>query len=55
MDTMLVIDEKDPKWTLLWKILATVALIRVKQEMAKHEIAPVNMAGVMRKVVLMLT
>ena len=55
MDTPLIIDEKNPKWTLLGKILATVASRRVKQEMAKHGIAPVNMAGVMLKVVLMLT
>jgi hypothetical protein len=52
MDTPLIIDEKDPKWTLLGKILATVASRRVKQEMAKHGIVPVNMAGVMLKVVL---
>ena len=50
MDTPLIIDEKDPKWTLLRKILATVASRRVKPEMGKHGIAPVNMAGVMLKV-----
>jgi hypothetical protein len=55
MDTPLIIYENDPKWTLLGKILATVASRRVKQEMAKHGIAPVNMAGVMLNVVLMLT
>jgi hypothetical protein len=55
MDTPLIIDEKDPKWTLLGKILAMVASRRVKQAMAKHGIAPVNMAGVMLNVVLLLT
>jgi hypothetical protein len=55
MDTPLIIDEKDPKWALLGKILAIVASRRVKQEMAKQAITPVNMAGVMLKVVLMLT
>ena len=52
MDTPLIIDEKDPKWMLLGKILAIVSSRRVKQEMAKYGIAPVNMAGVMLKVVL---
>jgi hypothetical protein len=52
MDTPLIIDEKNPKWMLLRKILAIIASRRVKQEMAKHEIAPVNMAGVMVKIVL---
>jgi len=47
--------KKSPKWTLLGKILAIVASRRVKQEMAKYGIAPVNMAGVMFKVVLLLT
>jgi hypothetical protein len=55
MDTQHIIDEKDPKWTLLGKILATGASRRVKQAMAKHGIAPVNMAGVMLKVILLLT
>ena len=52
MDTPLILDEKDPKWMLLGKILAIVASRRVKQQMAKHGIALVNMAGVMVKVVL---
>lgn len=52
MDTPLIIDEKDPKWILLGKILAIVASRRVKQEMAKQGIEPVNMSGVMFKVVL---
>jgi hypothetical protein len=55
MDTPLIIDEKDLKWALLGKILAIVASRRVKQELAKQGITPVNMAGVMLKVVLMLT
>jgi hypothetical protein len=36
MDTPLVIDEKDPKWVLLGKILGIVSSRRVKQEMAKQ-------------------
>ncbi len=51
MDIPLIIDEKDPKWMFFGKILAIVTSRRVKQEMAKHGIAPVNMAGVMLKVV----
>jgi hypothetical protein len=43
MTTPLIIDEKDQKWTLLGKIVAIVASRRVKQEMAKQEIAPVNL------------
>lgn len=52
MDTPLVIDEKDPKWVLLGKILGIVSSRRVKQEMAKQGVEPVNMAGVMLKIVL---
>jgi hypothetical protein len=52
MDTPLIIDEKNPKWALFGKILAIVASRRVKQELAKQGIPPVNMAGVMLKVVL---
>ena len=52
MDTPLVIDEKDPKWILLKKILDIITSRRVKQEMAKQGIAPVNLAGTMFKIVL---
>jgi len=52
MDTPLVIDEKDPKWILLKKILDIITSRRVKQEMAKQRIAPVNLAGAMFKIVL---
>lgn len=52
MDVPLIIDDEDPKWILLGKILAIVSSRRVKQEMAKQRITPVNMAGVMFKVVL---
>jgi hypothetical protein len=52
MDTPLVIDEKDPKWELLSKILGIIRSRRVKKEMAKQGIKPVNMAGATIKIVL---
>ena len=42
MKTPLITDEKDPKWVLLGKILGIVSSRRVKQEMAKQGISPVN-------------
>ena len=44
MDTPYIIDEKDPKWAILGKILAIVASRRVKEVMAKQGITHVNMA-----------
>jgi len=52
MNTPLIVDEKDPKWVLLGKILGIVSSRRVKQEMAKQGISPVNLAGAMFKIVL---
>jgi len=52
MDIPLVIDEKDPKWILLGKILDRITSRRAKQEMAKQGIVPVNRAGLMFKIVL---
>ena len=52
MNTPLITDEKDPKWVLLGKILGIVSSRRVKQEMAKQGISPVNLAGTMFKIVL---
>lgn len=52
MKIPLIIDEEDPKWILLGKILDIIMARRVKQEMAKQGIIPVNMAGVMLKIVL---
>ena len=54
MNTPLITDEKDLKWVLLGKILGTVSSRRVKQEMAKQGISPVNLAGAMFKIVLMV-
>ena len=51
-DTPLIIDEKDSKWVLLGKIISAVSSRRVKQEMAKQGVGPVNMAGVMLRIVL---
>ena len=45
-------DEKDTKWVLLGKIISAVSSRRVKQEMAKQGVGPVNMAGVMLRIVL---
>ena len=47
MNTPLITDEKDQKWVLLGKILGIVSSRRVKQEMAKQGISPVNLAGTM--------
>ena len=47
MNMPLITDEKDPKWVLLGKILGIVTSRRVKQEMAKQGISPVNLAGAM--------
>ena len=47
MNTPLITDEKDPKWELLGKILGIVSSRRVKQEMVKQGISPVNLAGTM--------
>jgi len=52
MNMPLITDEKDPKWVLLGKILGIVSSRRVKQEMAKQGISPVNLAGAMFKIVL---
>ena len=51
MNTPLITDEKDPKWVLLGKILGIVSSRRVKQEMARQGVGPVNMAGVMLRIV----
>ena len=50
MEIPLVIDEKDSKRVLLGKILGIISSRRVKQEMAKQGIAPVEMAGAMLKI-----
>ena len=51
-DTPLIIDEKDTKWVLLGKIISAVSSRRVEQEMAKQGVGPVNMSGVMLRIVL---
>ena len=50
MKTTLITGEKDPKWVLLGKIIGIVSSRRVKQEMAKQGISPVNLAGTMFKI-----
>jgi len=52
MKTPLITGEKDPKWVLLGKIIGIVSSRRVKQEMAKQGISPVNLAGTMFKILL---
>jgi hypothetical protein len=53
MNIPLVIDERDPKWELLSKILGIIRSRRVKKEMAKEGVKPVNKAGTIFKIVLM--
>ena len=48
----MIIDEKEPKWVLLGKILEIITSRRVKQEMAKPGITPVNLAGAKVKIVM---
>jgi len=45
MNTLLTIDNDDPKWVLLDSILKIFGSRRTKQEMAKHGIKPVNKAS----------
>jgi hypothetical protein len=52
MNVPLIIDEKEPKWVLLGKILDSITSRRVEQELAKQGITPVNLAGAMDKIVL---
>ena len=53
MNIPLIVDKKDPKWELLSKILSIIRSRRVKNEMAKQGIKPINMAGTILKIVFM--
>jgi hypothetical protein len=52
MNIPLVIDKEDQKWALLGKILDVISARRVKQELAKQELEPVDKAGTMLRIVL---
>ena len=52
MNVPLIIDEKEPKWIVLGKILDSITSRRVKQEMAKQGITPVNLVEAMVKIVI---
>jgi hypothetical protein len=52
MNVPLVQDDNDQKWLLLKKILGIVTSRRVKQEMAKQGIVPMEKAGAMLRIVL---
>jgi hypothetical protein len=47
-----VIDKDDQKWVLLGKILDIISARRVKQELAKQGVEPVDKAGAMLRIVL---
>jgi len=48
----LIVDRKDPKWLLLEQVLLITTSRRTKQELAKHRITPVNMAGTVIRTIL---
>jgi hypothetical protein len=52
MNISLVIDEDDQEWALLGKILDIISARRVKQELAKQGLEPVEKAGAMLRIVL---
>ena len=48
----LIVDRKDPKWLLLEQVLHITTSRRTKQELAKHRITPVTMAGSVIRTIL---
>jgi hypothetical protein len=48
----LIVDRKDPKWLLLEQVLLITTSRRTKQELAKHRITPVTMAGTVIRTIL---
>ena len=48
----LIVDRKDPKWLLLERILTVTTSRRTTQELAKHGITPVEMAGTVLRTLL---
>lgn len=48
----LIVDRKDPKWLLLEQVLIITTSRRTKQELAKHGITPVTMAGTVIRTIL---
>ena len=48
----LIVDRKDPKWLLLEQVLIITTSRRTKQELAKHRITPVTMAGTVIRTIL---
>jgi hypothetical protein len=48
----LIVDRKDPKWLLLEQVLVITTSRRTKQELAKHRITPVAMAGTVIRTIL---
>ena len=47
-----VVDRKDPKWLLLEQVLLITTLRRTKQELAKHRLTPVTVAGTAKRIIL---
>ena len=52
MDVPLIVDERDPKWSLLGRILNLFASRRVKQQLARQGLTPVPRAAFMLRVTL---
>jgi hypothetical protein len=48
----LIVDRNDPKWLLLEQVLLITTSRRTKQELAKHRITPVTMAGTVIRTIL---
>jgi hypothetical protein len=54
MDIPLVIDKEDQKWALVGKILDIIPARRVKQDLAKQGLEPVDKAGALLRIALIV-
>jgi len=52
MDVPLIVDERDPKWSLLGQILKIFASRRVKQQLARQGLTPVPRAALLLRITL---
>jgi hypothetical protein len=48
----LIVDRKDQNWLLLEQILTITTTRRTKQELVKHGVTPVQMAGAVMRTIL---
>jgi|GEM_PF-2429641 hypothetical protein len=52
MYPLLIVDRKAPKWLLLEQVMRIITSRRAKQELGKHKITPVTMAGTLVRTIL---